>query len=49
MKVPFLDLKAPYRELQAEMDIAYRRVMESGWFIHGQEVNAFEEEFATYC
>ena len=49
MKVPFLDLKAPYRELKAEMDDAYRRVMESGWFIHGEEVQAFEREFAAYC
>ena len=49
MKVPFLDLKAPYRELQAGMDAAYRRVMESGWFIHGEEVHAFEREFANYC
>jgi len=49
MKVPFLDLKAPYRELMAEMDDAYRRVMESGWFIHGEEVQAFEREFAAYC
>jgi dTDP-4-amino-4,6-dideoxygalactose transaminase len=49
MKVPFLDLKAPYRELQAEMDAAYQRVMESGWFILGEEVKAFETEFAAYC
>ncbi len=49
MKVPFLDLKAPYAELRDEMDAAYRRVMESGWFIMGEELNAFEEEFAAYC
>lgn len=47
--IPFLDLKAPYLELKAEMDEAYRRVMESGWFITGGEVEAFEEEFAAYC
>ena len=35
MKVPFLDLKAPYAELKDEMDDAYQRVMESGWFILG--------------
>lgn len=49
MKVPFLDLNAPYRELQAEMDSAYRRVMESGWYILGEEVEAFEHEFSAYC
>jgi len=49
MKVPFLDLKAAYQELRAELDAAYRRVMESGWYILGEEVEAFEREFAAYC
>jgi dTDP-4-amino-4,6-dideoxygalactose transaminase len=49
MKVPFLDLKPAYRELQAELDAAWRRVMDSGWYILGEEVEAFEREFATYC
>jgi dTDP-4-amino-4,6-dideoxygalactose transaminase len=49
MKVPFLDLKAPYLELKVELDAAYQRVMDSGWYILGREVEAFEEEFATYC
>lgn len=49
MKIPFLDLKAPYLELKDELDSAYHRVMESGWYILGQEVEAFEEEFAAYC
>lgn len=47
--IQFLDLKAPYQELQAELDAAYRRVMESGWFVTGLEVEAFEAEFAAYC
>jgi dTDP-4-amino-4,6-dideoxygalactose transaminase len=47
--VTFLDLKAPYRELREELDDAYHRVMNSGWFILGREVDAFEEEFAGYC
>jgi dTDP-4-amino-4,6-dideoxygalactose transaminase len=46
--VPFLDLRAPYLELQDELDDAYRRVMESGWFVLGEEVDAFEREFADY-
>ena len=33
-------------ELKEEMDAAYRRVMGSGWFVLGQEVESFEEEFA---
>lgn len=49
MKVPFLDLQAPYAELRDEMDAAYRRAMESGWYILGRESAAFEEEFAAYC
>jgi dTDP-4-amino-4,6-dideoxygalactose transaminase len=49
MKVPFLDFHAPYIELKAELDAAYRRVMESGWYILGKEVEAFETDFAAYC
>ncbi len=49
MKVPFLDLKPAYRELQAELDAAGQRVMDSGWYILGDEVEAFEREFAAYC
>jgi dTDP-4-amino-4,6-dideoxygalactose transaminase len=48
-QVPFLDLKAPYLELKEDIDAAYRRVMESGWYILGEEVAAFEREFAHYC
>jgi dTDP-4-amino-4,6-dideoxygalactose transaminase len=49
MNVPFLDLKAPYLELKEEMDDAFARVMASGWFVLGEEVAAFEKEFADYC
>ena len=47
--IPFLDLKSPYLELKNELDDAYQRVMESGWYILGKEVDAFESEFAAYC
>ena len=47
--VPFLDLQAAYRELQSELDEACRRVLQSGWYILGEEVAAFESEFAAYC
>src|SRR5437588_1243927 len=49
MNVPFLDLKAQYRELQLQLDAAYHRVAESGRFILGPEVEKFESEFAAYC
>ena len=47
--IPFLDMKSPYLELKNELDAAYQRVMDSGWYILGEEVDAFEEEFARYC
>jgi len=47
--IPFLDLKAIYDELKPELDEAYERVMRSGWFVLGKEVEAFESEYAAYC
>lgn len=47
--IPFLDLKAPYLELKQELDEAIARVVSSGWFIGGGEVDQFEEDYATYC
>lgn len=48
-QIPFLDMKAPYLELKDQMDAAYQRVMESGWYILGEEVEQFEFEFANFC
>jgi dTDP-4-amino-4,6-dideoxygalactose transaminase len=48
-KIPFLNLAAPYQELQPELDAAYQRVMDSGWYIGGPEVAQFEQDFARYC
>jgi dTDP-4-amino-4,6-dideoxygalactose transaminase len=47
-KIPFLDMKSSYQELKDELDASYLRVMESGWYILGGEVDAFEQEFAAY-
>jgi dTDP-4-amino-4,6-dideoxygalactose transaminase len=47
--IPFLDMKAVYAELKPELDAAYARVMESGWFVLGKEVEAFEAEYAAFC
>jgi dTDP-4-amino-4,6-dideoxygalactose transaminase len=49
ISVPFLDLKAPYLELQPQLDEAYHRVMRSGWYLLGEELSLFESEFAAYC
>lgn len=47
--IPFLDMKSVYTELKSELDAAYARVMESGWFVLGKEVAAFEQEYAAFC
>ncbi|MBM3695407.1 MAG: DegT/DnrJ/EryC1/StrS family aminotransferase [Actinobacteria bacterium] len=47
-RVPFLDVGAAYRELKGDIDAAIHRVLDSGWFILGPEVEAFEQEFAAY-
>lgn len=49
MTTPFLDLGAAYSELKQEIDRAVARVLESGWYILGAEVEAFEAEWAEYC
>ena len=49
MDVPFLDLKAAYRESAREIDAAVKRVLEGGWYILGEHVNRFENAFAAYC
>ena len=49
MKVPFLELKPAYLELQPEFDAAYQRVMNSGWYLLGEELAALEREFAEYA
>ena len=49
MKIPFLDLGAAYRELRPEIDAAVERVLVSGWYVGGGEVDQFELEYAQYC
>jgi dTDP-4-amino-4,6-dideoxygalactose transaminase len=49
MNVPYLEIKPGYEELRSEIDAAYHRVMDSGWYLLGQELVAFEAEFAAYC
>ena len=49
MSSPFLDLRAPHVELRAELREAFERVLDSGWYILGNEVKQFELEFAEYC
>ncbi|WP_289117404.1 DegT/DnrJ/EryC1/StrS family aminotransferase [uncultured Idiomarina sp.] len=47
--VNFLDLKAINAQYREELLSAAARVIDSGWYIQGNEVQSFEEEFADYC
>jgi len=47
--IPFLDLKLPYIELKNEIDEAIARVVASGWYIGGVNVESFEAHYASYC
>lgn len=47
-RVAFLDIGAAYRELRSEIDEAVQRVLSSGWYVLGDELEAFEREFAAY-
>jgi dTDP-4-amino-4,6-dideoxygalactose transaminase len=49
MKVPLLDLKAQYLSIRDEIRAALDRVVESQAFILGPEVEALENEIASYC
>src|SRR5690606_29212205 len=46
--IPVCDLKAHVAGIREELDRAIARVLESGWFILGEEVERFEEEFAAW-
>ncbi|MFZ1726246.1 MAG: DegT/DnrJ/EryC1/StrS family aminotransferase [Albidovulum sp.] len=45
----FLDVASTYTALRSELDAAYTRVMNAGWFVGGPELDAFEADFARYC
>ena len=49
MKVPFLDLQGAHQELKIELEDDFRRVLDSGWFVMGPELEALETEFAEFC
>jgi len=49
MNIPFLNLKTTNTQYADELKAACARVIDSGWYISGQELSAFEEEFSDYC
>ena len=49
LMIPFADLQSQYRSIKGEIDAAVGRVLDSAQFILGEEVAAFERDFAQYC
>lgn len=49
INIPFLDLKKTHVDLREELTQAFHDVLDSGWFIQGQQLLAFEQEYAAYC
>ena len=47
--IPCLDLKAINARYREDLIGAVRRVIDSGWYVRGDEVTSFEKEFAEYC
>lgn len=47
--IPFLDLQSINAKYRAELIEACTRVIDSGWYIGGNELSQFEQEFAAYC
>lgn len=47
--LPYLELKPQHQDLRAELNQAFNEVLDSGWFIQGKQLEAFEAEYAAYC
>ncbi len=47
--IPFVDLSRQHNRISAELEAAMSDVLSSGWFIQGKQLEAFEQEFASYC
>ncbi len=49
MNIPFLDLKVQHQHLRTELTQAFNEVIDSGWFIQGNQLVLFEQEYARFC
>jgi len=49
IEIPFIDLSRQYLTIKEEIDKAISKVLNKSWFILGEELSAFEGEFAKYC
>ncbi|TLE09052.1 DegT/DnrJ/EryC1/StrS family aminotransferase [Helicobacter bilis] len=47
--IPFLDVKTINSRFKDELELAMKKVLESGWYILGEKNRAFEKAFAEYC
>src|ERR1035437_1834430 len=46
--IKFLDLKKINDSFEPELSIAFKKVLDSGWYLTGNEVKCFEDEYADY-
>lgn len=49
MKIPFATFQTMHNDIRKSLDSAYKKVIESNYFIQGEECKNFEREFAEYC
>ena len=49
MPIPFVDLKRQHVEIESEIAAAFEKVLRSGVYILGEEVDQFEKEWASFC
>ena len=47
--IKFLDLKKINERFRGELDAAAKRMLDSGWYLLGKEIEQFEADFAAYC
>lgn len=47
--IPFLNLKAINERFKTEFEESFQEVLQSGWYLQGEQNKAFEKEFAKYC
>ncbi|WP_076922946.1 DegT/DnrJ/EryC1/StrS aminotransferase family protein [Pseudoalteromonas sp. SK20] len=47
--IPFLNLQEINAQYQEELKAVCSRVIDSGWYLNGNELNTFEKEFSAYC
>jgi len=49
MKIPFVSFEPMHKEIEDDILFKFKSIYKKNWFIKGEEVERFEEEFAGYC